>query len=74
VHLLLASAHGLKDDIERAAAELGEARLLHGGDRYSSIDRVKAFSGGYRGAVPDIRALFDTTYLVGLRKTGMPDE
>jgi adenylate cyclase len=74
VHLLLASAHGLKDDIERAAAELGEARLLHGGDRYSSIDHVRAFSGGYRGAAADIRALFDTTYLVGLRKAGMPDE
>jgi TolB-like protein/Flp pilus assembly protein TadD len=74
VHLLLASAHGLTGDIDRAAAELGEARLLHGGDRYSSIDHVRAFSGGYRGATPDIRALFDTTYLVGLRKAGMPEE
>jgi len=74
VHLLLASAHGLTGDIDRAAAELGEARLLHGGDRYSSIDHVRAFSGGYRGATPDIRALFDITYLVGLRKAGMPEE
>jgi TolB-like protein len=74
VHLMLASAYGLKGDIDRAAAELGEARLLHVGDRFSSIAHVKAFPGGYRGAGPDTRALFDTTYLVGLRKAGMPEE
>ena len=73
-HLLLASAYGLKGDIERAAADLAEARRLHGGDRYSSITRVKAFSGGYRGAAPKTRALFDATYIAGLRKAGMADE
>ena len=74
VHLMLASAYGLKGDIDRAAAELNEARLLHVGDRFSSIAHIKAFPGGYRGAGPDTRALFDTTYLVGLRKAGMPEE
>ena len=73
VHLLLASAHGLKGDTERAAAELAEARRLHGGDRYSSIANVKAFRGGYWGA-PKIRDLFDATYIAGLRKAGMPEE
>jgi tetratricopeptide (TPR) repeat protein len=73
VHLLLASAYGLKGDTERAAAELAEARRLHGGDRYSSIANVKAFRGGYWGA-PKIRDLFDATYIAGLRKAGMPEE
>ena len=73
-HLLLASAYGLKGDTERAAAELAEARRLHGGDRYSSIAHVKAFSGGYRGAAPRTRALFDATYIAGLRKAGMPED
>jgi len=73
VHLLLASAYGLKGETERAAAELAEARRLHGGDRYSSIASVKAFRGGYWGA-PKIRALFDATYIAGLREAGMPEE
>jgi adenylate cyclase len=73
VHLLLASAYGLKGETERAAAELAEARRLHGGDRCSSIANVKAFRGGYWGA-PRIRALFDATYIPGLRNAGMPEE
>jgi hypothetical protein len=39
-------------------------------DRYSSIARL---SRGYFG-VPTIRALFEATYFVGLRKAGMPEE
>jgi hypothetical protein len=73
VHILLASAYGLKGETERAAAELTEARRLHGGDHYSSIARLKAFSSGYSG-VPKIRTLFEATYFAGLRKAGMPDE
>jgi tetratricopeptide (TPR) repeat protein len=73
VHILLASAYGLKGETERAAAELTEARRLHGGDRYSSIARLRAFSSGYSG-VPKIRTLFEATYFAGLRKAGMPDE
>jgi hypothetical protein len=73
VHLLLASAYGLQGETERAAAELAEARRLHGGDRYSNIARQKAFSWRMAGA-PNIRALLEATYLVGLRKAGMPEE
>ena len=74
VHALLAGAHGLKGDIECAAAELTEARRLHAGDRYKSIAHMRAYSGGYGGAAPKVRALFEATYFVGLRKAGMPEE
>jgi tetratricopeptide (TPR) repeat protein len=67
----LASAYGLKGDTERAAAELAEARRLDWGDRYSSIARLKA--GRYFG-VPNIRALFEATDFVGLRKAGVPED
>jgi adenylate cyclase len=70
-HAHLASAYALKGKIERAAAELAEARRLSGDDRYSSIARLMAV--GYFG-VPKIRALFEATYFVGLRKAGMPEE
>ena len=74
VHLLLASACALKGETERAAVELAEARRLHGGDRYLSIGHVRDFRGGYWGAAPKTRALFNATYLAGLRKAGMPEE
>ena len=74
LHMLLASAYGLKGEPERAAAELTEARKLTGDDRFSSIASVKAFPGGYGGYTQTIRALIDATYIVGLRKTGMPEE
>jgi adenylate cyclase len=74
VHALLASAYGLKDEIERAAAELAEARRLHGGDLYSSIAHLKAVPFGYWATTPKIRALLDATYSAGLRKAGMPEE
>jgi TolB-like protein/class 3 adenylate cyclase/Tfp pilus assembly protein PilF len=67
----LASAYGLKGDIERAAAELAEARRLIADDRFSSLARLKTV--GYFG-VPEVRALFETTYLRGLRLAGMPEE
>jgi tetratricopeptide (TPR) repeat protein len=74
VHSHLASAYALKGEIERAAAELAEARRLNGGDLFSSIAHVKAFSGGYQGAAPKVRALLDPTYIAGLRKAGVPEE
>jgi hypothetical protein len=40
-------------------------------DRYSSIARLRAV-GPFGG--PKIRALFEATYFVGLRKAGMPEE
>jgi class 3 adenylate cyclase len=72
VRAALASAYALNGETERAAAELAEARRLSPDDRYSSIARVKA-AGRYYG-VPKIRALFEATYIAGLRKAGMPDE
>jgi adenylate cyclase len=72
VHALLASAYGLKGEIERAAIELAEARRLSAVDRYTSIARWQAAAGNL--GVPKIRALYEATYLVGLRKAGMPEE
>jgi TolB-like protein/class 3 adenylate cyclase/Flp pilus assembly protein TadD len=75
-HGYLASAYGLKGEIERAAAELSEARKASGDGRFSSIARLVAV--GYAGArswgVPKVRALFDATYFAGLRKAGVPEE
>jgi len=70
VHVDLAAAYGLTGQAEFAAAELAEARRLSSDDRFSSIARFKAVQ--YFG-VPKIRALFEATYFVGLRKAGVPD-
>jgi tetratricopeptide (TPR) repeat protein len=67
----LASAYALKDDTERAAAQLAEARRLNSDGRYSSIARLKAL-GPYD--LPKIRALSEATFFAGLRKAGMPEE
>jgi TolB-like protein/Flp pilus assembly protein TadD len=69
-HAYLASAHALTGAAERAAAELKLARKLCGDDRYSSIAGLQAV--GPFGE-PKISALFEATYLTGLRKAGMPD-
>jgi adenylate cyclase len=69
-HSWLASAYGLQGDLRRATAELAEANRLLGGKGFSSILYMRA---GYWG-VPKIRALFEDTYFVGLRKAGMPEE
>ncbi len=71
VHAFLASAYALNGKIERAAAELTEARRFGGNDRYSSIAQVRA-AGYYE--VPKVVALFETTYFEGLRKAGVPEE
>jgi TolB-like protein len=71
VHAYLASAYALKGETEHAVSELAEARRLSGDDRYSSIGRLKAV--GYFRATK-IRALYETTLFVGLRKAGMPEE
>jgi adenylate cyclase len=70
VHIWLASAYALIGDIERATAELAEARGLVRDDSYSSIARLKAIR--YFG-VPKVRILYEATYLVGLRKAGLPE-
>jgi adenylate cyclase len=68
---LLASAYGLKGELDRATAELAEAGRLFGDDRFSSIARLRS-TENWR--VPKIRALFEATYLAGLRKAGVPEE
>jgi TolB-like protein/class 3 adenylate cyclase/tetratricopeptide (TPR) repeat protein len=77
VHSGAASAYALKDETERAAAELAEAKRRTGDGRYSSIARLKAtgfFGVREDSMVPKIRALFEATYFVGLRKAGMPED
>jgi TolB-like protein/Tfp pilus assembly protein PilF len=68
-HGCLAAAYGLKGCSERAVAELAEVQRLSDG-RYSSIARLK--EAGQWG-VPAVQSLFETTYLAGLRKAGMPE-
>jgi TolB-like protein/Tfp pilus assembly protein PilF len=70
-HSRLASAYALRGEIERATAELAEARRLAGDDRFSSIARLRA--SGCCGS-PKTRDLFEATYFVGLREVGVPEE
>jgi adenylate cyclase len=68
----LASAYALKGDLDRASAELAEARRLSADDRYSSIAHLQAsFS---EVPAPKVLALAEATYFAGLRKAGMPEE
>ena len=69
-HAYLASAYGLRGEIGPAAVELTQARNLASNDRYSSIARLRAV-GPFGG--PKIRALFEATYFIGLRRAGVPD-
>ena len=75
LHALLASAYGLKGDTEPAAAELADARRLGPAGFLSSLARVKAgLSRIDLFNVPKVRGWFEATYLVGLRKAGVPEE
>jgi TolB-like protein/DNA-binding winged helix-turn-helix (wHTH) protein/Flp pilus assembly protein TadD len=70
IHSRLASAHALKGETARAAAELSEARRLSGDDHYATIEHLRA---EYLG-VPQIRALHETVYFAGLRIAGVPEK
>jgi TolB-like protein/class 3 adenylate cyclase/cytochrome c-type biogenesis protein CcmH/NrfG len=72
----LASAYALQGQTEQAAAQLAEAQRLDGVGNFSSIahDKRRQSLSQNRGARPEIRALFETTYFAGLRKAGMPEE
>jgi adenylate cyclase len=72
-HSYLASAYALKGEIERAAAELAEARRLSPEGSYSSIAHLKA-NRWFSNSAPKVRALCETTFFAGLRKAGMPEE
>ena len=69
VHAWLAAAYALKGDDNRAHAELAEAQQLN--EAYGSVTSVKK-SNWF--AKPEIRALAEATYFVGLRKAGMPEQ
>jgi hypothetical protein len=69
VHSCLASAYGLKGETERATAELAEAGRPHGEGSFSSIARIRT-----EAPSAPFRALWETTYLAGLRKAGVPEE
>jgi len=72
-HSFLAAAYALEGQSERAAAELAEARRLGNDNRWSSISRVEVkLSKDY--PTEKVRALFETTYVAGLRKAGMPEQ
>jgi TolB-like protein len=71
VHAHLASAYALREETERSAVELLEARRLSRDGRYSSIAHLQA--AAYFG-VPKVRALFEATYFAGLRTAGMPEQ
>jgi protein involved in temperature-dependent protein secretion len=70
VRAYFAAAYGLNGETERAATELAEARRLSGEDRFSSVARLNTWDYG----VPKIRALFEATFIKGLRLAGMPAE
>jgi TolB-like protein len=73
VHRWLASAYALVGDTERAAVEIAEARRLNGNGSPPSIAQANA-SAARDFMAPAIRTLFETTYVAGLRKAGMPEE
>jgi TolB-like protein/DNA-binding winged helix-turn-helix (wHTH) protein/Tfp pilus assembly protein PilF len=69
-HAWLASAYALKGELNRAAAELAEARRLSTDGRSFAVARLRSGPFG----VPAVRALYETTYFAGLRKAGLPEE
>ena len=71
VRAYVAAAYALNGEAERAATELAEARRLSGEDRFSSVARLNAT---WNYGVPKIRALFEATFIKGLRLAGMPEE
>jgi adenylate cyclase len=70
-HGWLASAYALKGDMDRAAAELDQARRLSGDSRYASIARYKSAQSF---GSPTTHALAEDTFFAGLRKAGVPEE
>jgi adenylate cyclase len=69
VHAWLAAAYALKGQDERGRSELAEAQQLNEG--YGSLATVKKSTWF---AKPEVRALAEATYFVGLRKAGMPEQ
>jgi TolB-like protein/class 3 adenylate cyclase len=68
VHAWLAAAYALKGQQERARAELADAQQLNEG--YGNLATVRK-SPWF--AKPEVRALAEATYFVGLRQAGLPE-
>jgi TolB-like protein/Tfp pilus assembly protein PilF len=72
-HLGLAIAYGIKDESNRAAAELTEAQRLS--DRFSSISRLRASAAvSSETNTPANRDRYEAIVVAGLRKAGLPEE
>jgi len=71
IHAYLGAAYALRGEVDRASAELEEARRLGRPGSYPSVARLIANS---RYENPKIRALAEATYFAGLRKAGVPEE
>ena len=72
IHFDLAAAYGINGESERAVVELAEARRLDDDpNRYSSLAGRGRFGSDM---TPNLRALYEATYILGLRKAGMLDE
>jgi len=67
----LAAAYGLRGDEQLARARLAEAIRVTASDKYSTIARVRA-----NGEIntPAVRDRFESVFLTGLRKAGLPEE
>jgi TolB-like protein/DNA-binding winged helix-turn-helix (wHTH) protein len=73
VHTWLAAAYGLSGDLQRAAAELAQARKLSRSGEPVSI-AIERTASAREFAAPMPRSLLETTYLAGLRRAGVPDQ
>jgi tetratricopeptide (TPR) repeat protein len=71
VHLVLASAYGLKGETEHARAELLEVNRLRGPGHVASVAELRA---KLHEGPPKVDGLFETTLFTGLRKAGLPEE
>jgi tetratricopeptide (TPR) repeat protein len=59
-HVYLASSYALEGEIDRAGAELTEARRLRGEGSFSSITRLRRGFWGCRGSASYTKALFSS--------------
>lgn len=73
IHTWLAAAYGLSGNLQRATAELAQARKLSRSGAPVSIAIERAASTK-EWAAPMPRSLLESTYFVGLRKAGVPDQ
>ena len=67
----LAAAYGLRGDEQLARARLAEAIRVTASDKYSTIARIRA-NGELN--TPALRDRFESVFLAGLRKAGLPEE